>query len=74
MNSMLMTRERVIVRRTTGPRKCEVRGHCGPFANESFYNAFPEAWWHGMGDCVECGTTCKVEGATNEFRATRSAA
>jgi hypothetical protein len=40
--------------------ECERRGYCGPFANEALYNAFPEAMWHGMGDCVECGTTCHV--------------
>ena len=39
---------------------CESRGHCGPFANEALYNAFPEPMWHGMGDCLECGTTCHV--------------
>jgi hypothetical protein len=36
---------------------CEARGHCGPFVNEAYYNAFPEPLWHGMGDCVQCGTT-----------------
>lgn len=40
--------------------KCERRGFHGPFANEGFYDAFPEAQWHGMGDCLECGTTRKV--------------
>jgi hypothetical protein len=40
--------------------ECEVRGYCGPFANEALYNAFPEPMWHGMGDCLECGTTCHV--------------
>ena len=45
-------------RRTT---VCEVRGHCGPFTNEAVYDAFPEAMWHGMGDCLECGTTCHVQ-------------
>jgi hypothetical protein len=44
-------------RRTT---ECEVRGYCGPFANEELYNAFPEPMWHGMADCMECGTTCHV--------------
>ena len=40
--------------------QCESRGYCGPFANEALYNAFPEPIWHGMGDCLECGTTCHV--------------
>lgn len=40
--------------------KCERRGFHGPFANEGFYDAFPEAQWHGMGDCLECGTTRNV--------------
>jgi hypothetical protein len=40
--------------------ECELRGYCGPFANEALYDAFPEAMWHGMGDCMECGTTCHV--------------
>ena len=40
--------------------ECQVRGYCGPFANEAMYNAFPEPMWHGMGDCLECGTTCHV--------------
>jgi hypothetical protein len=46
-----------------GPRRtpeCEVRGYCGPFVNEALYDAFPEPLWHGMGDCLECGTTCHV--------------
>ena len=41
---------------------CEKRGYCGPFANEALYDAFPEPMWHGMGDCLECGTTCHVAG------------
>jgi hypothetical protein len=41
---------------------CESRGYCGPFANEALYDAFPEPMWHGMGDCLECGTTCHVAG------------
>ena len=52
-----------IPRSGSGARRvpaCETRGHCGPFANEALYNAFPEAMWHGMGDCLECGTTCHV--------------
>ena len=40
--------------------QCEVRGYCGPFANEALYDAFPEPMWHGMADCLECGTTCHV--------------
>ena len=40
--------------------RCELRGYCGPFANEEYYDAFPEPMWHGMGDCLECGTTCHV--------------
>lgn len=73
MNTLFLHREPVVARRTTGTSRCESRGYCGPFANESFYNAFPESWWHGMGDCRECGTTCKV---TDEgrYRTTRTAA
>lgn len=43
-----------------GPSLCESRGHCGPFVNQAYYNAFPEPMWRDMGDCVECGTTCHV--------------
>lgn len=43
------------------PSTCERRGYCGPFANEAYYNAFPEPVWHGMGDCLECGTTRRVD-------------
>ena len=41
--------------------RCEARGYCGPFANEALYDAFPEAMWHGMGDCLERGTTCHIQ-------------
>ncbi len=57
----LLTLERQSVPRyDTRAHKCERRGYHGPFANEGFYDAFPESQWHGMGDCVECGTTRKV--------------
>lgn len=62
MNLLLIPRQSVRVPRTGGRRTttCEIRGHCGPFANEALYDAFPEPMWHGMGDCMECGTTCHV--------------
>jgi hypothetical protein len=43
-------------RRTT----CEVRGYCGPFINESFYDSFPDPLWRGTGECVVCCNTCNV--------------
>lgn len=53
---------------------CERRGFHGPFANEGFYDAFPEAQWHGMGDCLECGTTRKVSIEIQKTMALPSAA
>lgn len=40
---------------------CGVRGYCGPFINEAFYNAFPDPLWHGYGECVVCCSTCLVD-------------
>ena len=40
---------------------CGVRGYCGPFINEAFYNAFPDAMWHGYGECTVCCSTCLIE-------------
>ena len=39
---------------------CEVRGYCGPFINQEFYNSFPDPMWHGYGECVVCCSTCIV--------------
>ena len=44
-----------------GTENCESRGYCGPFANQGFYESFPDAFWHGMGECVHCGTTRRVD-------------
>jgi hypothetical protein len=60
MHLLLLDRESVVTPRA-GSHVCEARGHCGPFVNQAFYDAFPETLWHGMGDCVNCGTTRKVE-------------
>jgi hypothetical protein len=43
-------------RRTT----CDVRGYCGPFVNESYYDSFPDPLWRGTGECVVCCNTCNV--------------
>lgn len=40
--------------------QCGVRGYCGPFINEDFYNAFPDPFWHGYGECAVCCGTCLV--------------
>jgi len=40
--------------------ECTVRGYHGPFVNTDFYNAFPDPFWHGFGDCVVCHSTCRV--------------
>jgi len=40
---------------------CGVRGYCGPFLNEAFYNAFPDPMWAGYGECLVCCSTCLVE-------------
>jgi hypothetical protein len=39
---------------------CGVRGYCGPFLNEEFYNAFPDPTWEGYGECVVCCSTCLI--------------
>ena len=39
---------------------CQPRGYCGPFVNQSFYDAFPDPLWNGKGDCAVCGSTCDV--------------
>jgi hypothetical protein len=39
---------------------CSVRGYCGPFINEEFYNSFPDPLWHGYGECVVCCSTCLI--------------
>lgn len=41
-------------------RICAVRGYCGPFLNTEFYNAFPDPFWHGYGECLVCRSTCLV--------------
>ncbi|MBW3628926.1 MAG: hypothetical protein KY464_06475 [Gemmatimonadetes bacterium] len=65
MDLLLIPRQPLRVGNFTSAAKrtarCEARGHCGPFANQALYDAFPEAMWHGMGDCLECGTTCHVQ-------------
>lgn len=58
MDLLRIPRQFVQVR--SGTPVCGERGYCGPFVNEAYYAAFPEPLWHGMADCVECGTTCKV--------------
>ena len=40
--------------------QCGVRGYCGPFINEEFYNAFPDPLWHGYGECAVCCNTSLV--------------
>ena len=45
----------------THQRICGARGYCGPFINVAFYAAFPDPIWHGMGDCILCGNSCRVE-------------
>lgn len=61
MNLVTLERQPVRPLRQEGPSLCDLRGHCGPFVNEGYYNAFPEPFWHGMGDCLHCGTTRMVE-------------
>ncbi len=39
---------------------CAIRGHCGPFINVEFYNAYPDSFWHGYGECLICRSTCLV--------------
>jgi hypothetical protein len=60
MNLLTLKRQPVPSHDPRHSHTCERRGFHGPFANEGFYDAFPEAHWHGMGDCLECGTTRKV--------------
>ena len=62
MDLLLFPRQTLRLDRSGSRRvpACELRGYCGPFANEALYDAFPEPMWHGMGDCLECGTTCHV--------------
>lgn len=48
---------------------CHPRGYCGPFINQDYYDAFPDALWNGKGDCVLCGSTQHIathEAARNE--------
>lgn len=40
---------------------CEVRGYCGPFINQSYYETFPDPLWRGTGECLVCCNTCNVE-------------
>lgn len=40
---------------------CVQRGFCGPFRNEERYNRFEDPRWHGMGECVHCRSTVRVE-------------
>jgi hypothetical protein len=49
-----------------GAAVCEARGHCGPFVNQAFYDAFPDSIWHGMGDCLVCGSTRLIGHETEE--------
>jgi hypothetical protein len=74
MSLLLMERQPVPVHAGESHSLCEIRGHCGPFANEGFYTAFPEPMWHGMGDCIECGTTRKVAHEVAKALGFRSAA
>ncbi len=37
---------------------CQVRGFCGPFINEEYYNDFPDPIWRGTGECLVCCNTC----------------
>ena len=53
---------------------CHPRGYCGPFINQDYYDAFPDAVWHGMGDCATCGTTRKVAPELIKAMRLRSAA
>lgn len=67
--SMLLVREAHPVQDAETARQnaeliCQPRGYCGPFVNEDFYDAFPDALWNGKGECALCGTTCDV--ATQE--------
>lgn len=39
---------------------CEIRGFCGPFINEHYYNDFLDPIWRGTGECVVCCNTCNV--------------
>jgi hypothetical protein len=52
-------------RRTT----CDIRGYCGPFINEGYYNDFPDPMWKGTGECVVCCNTCNVAGEREKERA-----
>ncbi len=47
---------------------CGVRGYCGPFLNEEFYNAFPDPMWNGYGECVVCCSTCLVTEEKRKMR------
>ena len=40
---------------------CEVRGYCGPFINQLYYDQFPDPIWRGTGECIVCCNTCNVE-------------
>jgi len=73
--SLLLTERQHIPLTAGGSHSlCEMRGHCGPFANEGLYAAFPEPMWHGMGDCMECGTTRIVAHEVEKALGYRSAA
>lgn len=37
---------------------CRVRGFCGPFVNQMYYESL--TIWAGFGDCVECGCTVPI--------------
>lgn len=40
---------------------CDARGYCGPFINITYYGQYPDSNWHGVGECIICCSTCRVE-------------
>ena len=52
---------------------CEVRGYCGPFINQIYYDQFPDPVWRGTGECIVCCNTCNVEVEEAKQRSATSA-
>ncbi len=53
---------------------CDARGYCGPFINITYYGHYPDASWHGIGECIICCNTCRVEVEQRKRNAASAAA
>lgn len=47
---------------------CRDRGHHGPYINRDQFDRHPEPLWHGMANCVRCGSTVHVESEEKKRR------